>query len=213
MDLAELLALARVRHGMVQRAARQADHLRADGDAPFVQRLDGDLVALAHGADHVLLRHAAVVQNQLAGGRSANAQLVFFLAHLESRKLALDQKRRDAAVSGIRIGVGEQQEQSRFGGVGDPQLAAGEQKMVARIHRARGQRERVRSRSGFGKRVRSHRVGGQPRQILLLLRGIGPPQNRVVHDGILHVRDHAGRRDPRRTIPPPPECIGRNCRR
>ena len=84
--LAELLALARVGDGVFQRAARQPDHLRADGDAPFVQRLDGDLVALAHLAHHVLARHAAVVQDQLAGGRRAQPELVLLLAHLEARE-------------------------------------------------------------------------------------------------------------------------------
>ena len=84
--LAELLALLGVGDGVVERAAGQADHLRADPDAAFVQRLDGDLVALADLAEHVCLRHAAVVQDQLAGGRGAEAQLVLFLADLETRE-------------------------------------------------------------------------------------------------------------------------------
>ena len=72
--LAELLALPGVSGGMFQRAARQADHLRADADAALVERLDGDLVALAHLAHHVFPRHAAVVQDQLAGRGRANAR-------------------------------------------------------------------------------------------------------------------------------------------
>ena len=51
--LAELLPLLDVRDGVIERALRQADHLRADADAPFVQRLDRDLVALADLAEHV----------------------------------------------------------------------------------------------------------------------------------------------------------------
>ena len=77
---------------MVERAARQADHLRANGDAALVQRLDGDLVAFAHLAQHVFLRHAAVVQDQFAGGGSAETQLVFLLADLEAGEIALDQE-------------------------------------------------------------------------------------------------------------------------
>ena len=41
---------------MVERADRQAEHLRADADAAFVQRLDRDLVALADLAEHVRAR-------------------------------------------------------------------------------------------------------------------------------------------------------------
>ena len=65
---------------MVERALREADHLRADADAPFVQRLDRDLVALADLAEHVRARHAAVVEQQLAGAARADAELVFLLA-------------------------------------------------------------------------------------------------------------------------------------
>ena len=54
--LAELLALLHVCERGVERALRDADHLRADADASFVQRLDGDLVALADGAEHVFRR-------------------------------------------------------------------------------------------------------------------------------------------------------------
>ena len=62
------------------------------------------------------------------------------------------------------------------------------------IHGARGQGEGVRSRAGLGQRVGRHRVGRQARQIFVLLRRVGPAQNGVVDDGVLHVDDDAGRR-------------------
>src|SRR5262249_19766595 len=71
----ELLALLRVAERVVERALRQPDHLRADADAPLVQRLDGDLVALADLAEDVRARHAAVVEDQLARAARADAEL------------------------------------------------------------------------------------------------------------------------------------------
>ena len=73
-----------------------------------------------------------------------------FLPTLKSREIALDQERRDAFVARFRIHIREQQEQARFGGIGDPELAAGEAVVIARVDGARGQRERVRARAGFG---------------------------------------------------------------
>ena len=84
--LAELLALLGVGDGVIERALREAGHLRADGDAAFVQSLDRDLVALADFAEHVGGGDAAVVENQLASGRRANAELVFLLADLKPGK-------------------------------------------------------------------------------------------------------------------------------
>ena len=66
-----------------------------------------------------------------------------YLIDLKAGKIPLDQKRRDAPISGRRIGVGEQQEQARFGGVCDPQLAAGEQETVSIFHGPGSQRKRV----------------------------------------------------------------------
>src|SRR5439155_810622 len=91
--LAKLLALTGVGDGVIERATRQANHLRANGDPAFVERLDGDLVPLAHFTHHVLARHAAIVENQLARGRRAEAQLVLLFAYLEAGKAALDEKR------------------------------------------------------------------------------------------------------------------------
>jgi len=50
---AELLPFLRVLDGVIERALRQADHLRADADASLVERFDRDLVALADVAEDV----------------------------------------------------------------------------------------------------------------------------------------------------------------
>ena len=111
MRFAELLALTAYFAGEFPSAAGQADHLRADADAAFVQRFDGDLVALAGLAQHVFFGHAAVFENQFAGGRGADAELVFFLANGKSGKIFFDQKCGDAFVSGGGIDGGEEHKQ------------------------------------------------------------------------------------------------------
>ena len=128
---------------MVQRALREADHLRADADAAFVERLDGDLVALADLAEHVRSRHAAVLEDQLARAARTDAELVFLLADREAGRVALDQERRDALVAGAGIDVGEDDEEVGLVAVGDPELAAVEDVVVAVVRR-RGWRARTR---------------------------------------------------------------------
>src|SRR5947209_16388023 len=88
--LPELLAFFRVGDGVIERALREADHLRAYADSPFVQRLDRRLVAFAHLAEHVRARHAALLEQELASAARADAELVFLLPDRESAEPALD---------------------------------------------------------------------------------------------------------------------------
>ena len=116
---------------MIERALGEAEHLRADADAAFVQRFDRDFVALADLAEDLRLRHDAVLEDQLAGAAGADAELVFFLADRESRRAAIDDERGDAAVAGVGIDVREHDEHVGFVAVGDPQLAAVDGEAVA----------------------------------------------------------------------------------
>jgi hypothetical protein len=97
--LAELLALLCVADHVLERARGEADHLRADADAALVQRLNRHLVALADVAQHLSGVHAAILEQELARARRADAELVLFLADRESRCAALDEERRDALVA------------------------------------------------------------------------------------------------------------------
>ena len=72
--------------GVIERALREADHLRADADASLVERLDRDLVALADVAEHVRARDAAFFEDQLARAAGADPELVFLLADREARR-------------------------------------------------------------------------------------------------------------------------------
>ena len=116
---------------VLPRAARDAQHLRADADAAFVQSFNGNLVTLADFSEHVLLGNFAIFQNQFASGRGADAQLVFFLADRESGKILFDDESGDALVPSRRITRGEEHEDSSFLGIGDPQLAAVENVIAA----------------------------------------------------------------------------------
>ena len=70
---------------MSERTFGQPEHLRRNANAAFVQRLDRDLVALAHLAQNAVSSNGHVIQNDFAGRRGANAELVFFLADLQAR--------------------------------------------------------------------------------------------------------------------------------
>ena len=156
--LAELLALLDVLDGVIERALREAEHLRADADAAFVERFDRDLVALADLAEDLRLRHDAVFEEQLARAAGADAELVFLLADRESRRAAIDDERGDAAVAGIGIDVGEHDEHVGFVAVGDPELAAGDREAVARFGGARRHRERVAAGARFRQAVGADHV-------------------------------------------------------
>ena len=153
-----------------------------------------DLIAAADLAEHVRARHAAVFQQQLARAAGANAELVFLLADREPGEAALDEKRGDAAIAGVRIDGRKDHEQVGFVGVRDPQLAAGQQELVAGLDGARGEGERVAARPGFRQRVGANRSRRQLRQVLRLLRLGTPAQQRIDDERVLHVDEDADRR-------------------
>ena len=129
--LAELASFLRVLERGVKGAVRDADHLRADADAPAIQRVDGDLVALADRPEHVVVRHLDTVENQLRRARRANAELVLLLTDGKSREPPLDDERRNSLVARARIRVCEHDEDLRFGAIRDPKLSPGENPPVA----------------------------------------------------------------------------------
>ncbi len=96
-------------------------------EAADVENVEGDDVPLADFAEHVFDRNLAVVQNDGAGGRPANAHLVLFRADGKSRESFLDQKRGEL----FAVDFGEDGEQVGEAGVGDPHLLAVENVMLA----------------------------------------------------------------------------------
>ena len=188
------MPLLGVMQTVVERALRDPDHLRADPDAALVERLDGDLVALAHLAEHVSLGHPAAFQHQLAGRGRPDAELVLLLADLEAREGALDQEARDALVALRGVDRRHHDEQVGLGRVGDPQLPARQLVVVALVGGPAGEGERVGAGARLGERVGPYPFGGEPREIAGLLLVASPAQEGVVHEGVLHVHQHRQRR-------------------
>jgi len=128
---------------VVQCTARQPDHLRADADTPFVERLNGDLVAFANVAEDVCTRHPALIEEELARAAGANPELVLLPADRKAGGAPFDEKRRDAAIARGRVDVGEDDEEVGLVGVGDPEFAALNRVAVAGLTRAGLQREGI----------------------------------------------------------------------
>src|SRR5262245_55383077 len=167
--LAELLALAGVLDRMVERALRQADHLRADADAPLVERFDRNLVALADLAEDVVARHGAVLEQQLARAAGADPELVFLPANREARKTALHEKGGDSAVTGRWIHRSEHDDEIGFRAVGDPQFPAGEPPIAAALDCAGREREGVAAGTALRERVGADGCRREARQVAAAL--------------------------------------------
>src|SRR5579883_2992356 len=147
---AELTALPGVFRGMVEGSAGKTDHLCADGNTAFVQSFDCDFVAFADFAQDVRFGDFAIVEDEFAGGRGANAELVFMAADAEAGEISLDEECGDAAISGGGIDGGEENEDARFGGIADPELAAVDQEFAILAAGGGGESEGVRPGAGFG---------------------------------------------------------------
>lgn len=166
---AELAALAGVADGVLERAVGEADELGADGDAAGVEGFDGHLIPFAGLAEDVLRRDAAVIEQHFAGGGAADTEFVFLAADGEAGGVAFNQKTGDAAVAGVGVDGGEDEEEAGFGGVGDPEFATGEEEIVAIGDGAGGEGEGVRAGVGFAERVGADGIGGERCQELLVL--------------------------------------------
>ncbi len=167
---AELNALLRVLHGLINGAFGQTQSLRGDADTAAVQRLHGNLEALTLFAQQVLLRHDAVFKNQIAGGAAANAHLLLVLTHGEAGEGFFHDEGGDTMVAGLLIGHGEHHKGVGHGAVGDKALGAVKYIVVAIQHSHGLLAGGVGSGAGLGKAESADLLAGkQVGQILLLL--------------------------------------------
>ncbi len=127
MRLPKVLPLVGVLHRRLQARPDDADRAGGDREPALVERVHRDLEALALCADQVLGRHLHVREEELAGRARPDAQLVLDLAGLDALPRALDDERRDAAVGGVGVGLGEDELVVGLGGVRDPVLLAVQQ--------------------------------------------------------------------------------------
>ncbi|CAN4021913.1 Spermidine/putrescine-binding periplasmic protein, partial [Dysosmobacter welbionis] len=129
--LAELDTALGVGHGLFHGALGNAQSLGRDADAAAVQGLHGDLEALALLAQQVLLGNDAVGEHDLGGGGAVQAHLLFVLAHGEAGEAALHDEGGDAAGALGLVGHGEDHEHVGHVAVGDEDLGAVEDIVVA----------------------------------------------------------------------------------
>src|SRR4051812_44212899 len=97
--LTELLALLDVGDRLVERALRDPDGLRADGDARVVEGAQGDLEPVADLADDAVAGQADIVEVQLAGRAALDPELALLLAERESLVGPLDDEGGDVAAT------------------------------------------------------------------------------------------------------------------
>ncbi len=84
---------------MLPGSAGQTEHLRGDADPALIEGLDSNLVAFAYLAQYGGGRHTAVLEDQLAGGRSPDAELVFLFANGEAGSAPFYEKGRDPFIA------------------------------------------------------------------------------------------------------------------
>ena len=94
--LAELAPLARVGHRIVGGPLGDAHRLGRGAQAGALERGQGHRQPLAHLAHDVLGRHPHALEDRLAGGRAADAELVLELADGEAGAVRLHDECADA---------------------------------------------------------------------------------------------------------------------
>ena len=97
----ELLPLVHVGDHHVHGRLHDAERARRQHRALVVEAAHQHVDALADLAQHVLGRHLAVLEHQLARVGAAHAQLVELLRGGEALEALLDQERGDAARAGV----------------------------------------------------------------------------------------------------------------
>ena len=159
----------------IKRPLRDAHRLRAHAGPRHVERLHGGDEAGAFAPQAVLDRHAAILEDQLARGGGANAELVFLLAEAESRRALLDHDAGGAARALGGIGERDDGINLRFAAVGDPLLGAVEHVVVAVAEGGgadgRGVRARLRLGEREGRELLARGNVGQPALLLLVAAG------------------------------------------
>src|SRR5205085_11936639 len=95
--LAECDPLARILRRAIGRSLRDPDRLRGSAQPRALERRKSDGKALAFCPDHVLGRHAYVLEDRRAGGRALDAELVLEPRNREARPVLLDDERGKAA--------------------------------------------------------------------------------------------------------------------
>src|SRR6185503_18590806 len=108
---------------------------------------------LVEAAEQVIHGHAHVLEHDLGGLRGADAELVFLLAHGQAGRALLDHERGLAAVAERRVDGRDDDVDVGDAAVGDEDLGAVQDPLVALAPRGGAQRLDVRAGAGLGDRV------------------------------------------------------------
>ena len=120
-----------------------AQRLGGNADAPGVQHGHGDLETFAFFPQAVGNRRAVIFEDDLAGGRGADAQLGLLLAAHKAGPAGIDHEGGDAPVLLLRVGHGEQHQVIGHRTAGDPGFAPVDDVIVAIAHRPAAHRAGV----------------------------------------------------------------------
>ena len=157
--------------GALEGRAPDPHRLDADDDALGVQRIEQMVEALADGADHVLIRHLQVLDEDLVGVHRRASELVD-QAHRHRRPVQIGEEERHALEGLLRItvaGPGQQQDLVGVLRVGGPDLAPVDDPPVLALDRARLDPRGVGAGIGLGHAERHHDVARRdPGEVLLL---------------------------------------------
>ena len=135
---------------VLQRFLCPAQRRRAHGDATQIQGLHEGHEAQALLAYHVGRRHLDLVEDNLGGGRGANAQLLLDHADLGAHLFFDYEGGHAAARAEGRIGHGQHREEVGEGAVADVDLVAGDDPVAVGAHGARLDGCGIRARACLG---------------------------------------------------------------
>ena len=118
--LAELGALMHVRNDQVEAGLHDPERPRRQHRALVIEARHQNVDAVADDAEHVVGRHLAILEHELAGVGAAHAELVEFLPGRKSLEAFLDDEGGDAARARGRVGLGIDHHGVGERPVGDP---------------------------------------------------------------------------------------------
>ena len=186
-------ALPRICQRLLERALGDSGGLRGDADTPAIERGQGNLVALAFGAQAIFGGDLAIGKGEFGTGGGVNAEFFFFFANVEARRAAFDDKGGNALFGAHGIGIHINDGRVGYAAIGDPGLGAIDDIAIALANGGRTQRGGVGAGLRFGKRVTADALAtGEGRQELFFLFFGAEAANRIGVQGILHGENDAG---------------------
>ena len=185
--LAELLAVLRIGDRLVETALRPAQRTGADIEPTAVQPHHRDAEALALAADQILRRHAHPVEIDLRGRLRMPAQLLLIGAEADARHVLLDHEAGNA-LRPVHAGAHHADINLVLAAARDELLCAGDDIMVAVLHRLGLQRGGVGAGARLGQAIGADPLHRHHRRKILLL-------HRLRAEAVDHPRRHVVDRD------------------